>query len=116
MHIVGFPAASTFSTGFSRDSQVQPTITEGPVTAVRSTGSAMPVFQTQASASPGNSVGPVLTDSGDAVGVLVANAVNSDGTAAAYAQAVDAFYAEHYKEACHCSRRSRPSIWRTRSR
>jgi serine protease Do len=129
VHVVGFPAASTFSAGLSRDAQVQPTVTEGPVTAVKSTGSGMPVFQTQAPASPGNSGGPVLTDSGSAVGVLVATALNNDGTAAqgqafvipasevqdmlnqngvtaaesdttaAYAQAVDAFYAERYKEA-----------------
>jgi hypothetical protein len=129
VHVVGFPAASTFSPGLSRDAQVQPTVTEGPVTAIKSTGSGMPVFQTQAPSSPGNSGGPVLTDDGTSVGVLVATAVNSDGTAAqgqafvipasevldmleqngvtaqesdtteAYGDAVDAFYAERYKEA-----------------
>jgi S1-C subfamily serine protease len=129
VHVVGFPAASTFSPGLSRDAQVQPTVTEGPVTAIKSTGSGMPVFQTQAPSSPGNSGGPVLTDDGTSVGVLVATAVNSDGSAAqgqafvipasevldmleqngvtaresdttaAYADGVDAFYAERYKEA-----------------
>ena len=129
VHVVGFPAASTFSAGLSRDSQVQPTVTEGPVTAVKSTDSGMPVIQTQAPASPGNSGGPVLTDDGDAVGVLVASAVGNDGlaaqgqnfvipasevldmlgpngvepqesdTTASYSQAVDAFYQRHYSEA-----------------
>jgi hypothetical protein len=104
-------------------------VTEGPVTAVKSTRTGMPVIQTQAPASPGNSGGPVLTDGGNAVGVLVANAVGSDGvaaqgqnfvipasevldmlerngvtpeesdTTAAYADAVDAFYADRYREA-----------------
>ncbi len=136
VHVVGFPAASTFSPGLSRDAQVQPTVTEGPVTAIKSTGSGMPVFQTQAPSSPGNSGGPVLTDDGTSVGVLVATAVNSDGTAAqgqafvipasevldmleqngvtaaesdttaAYADAVDAFYAERYKEAVPLFERS----------
>lgn len=126
VHVVGFPAASTFSPGLSRDSQVQPTVTQGPVTAVKSTSSGMPVFQTQAPASPGNSGGPVLTDDGRAVGVLVASAVGNDGaaaqgqnfvipasevldmlgrngvtaaesdTTATYAEAVDAFYERHY--------------------
>ncbi len=129
VHVVGYPAASTFSPGLSADAQVQPTVTEGPVTAVKSTGGGMPVFQTQAPASPGNSGGPVLTDNGTSVGVLVATAVNSDGSAAqgqafvipasevqdmlkqngveaeqsdttaAYAKAVNAFYAQRYREA-----------------
>lgn len=129
VHVVGFPAASTFSVGLSRDSQVQPTVTQGPVTAVKSTNSGMPVFQTQAPASPGNSGGPVLTEDGTAVGVLVANAVGSDGVAAqgqnfvipasevlemlgrngvnaadsaattTYDEAIDAFYDRHYKAA-----------------
>lgn len=129
VHVVGYPAASTFSAGFSQDSQAQPTVTEGPVTAVKSTGSGMPVFQTQAPASPGNSGGPVITDEGESVGVLVANAVDSDGstaagqafvipasevedmlkqngveaeqsdTSAAYHDAVVAFYSQQYKGA-----------------
>lgn len=129
IHIVGFPAASTFSAGLSRDAQVQPTVTEGPVTAIKSTRSGMPVFQTQAPASPGNSGGPVLTDDGSSVGVLVANAVENNGvaaqgqnfvipasevldmlerngvtpeesdTTATYADAVDAYYADRFKEA-----------------
>ncbi|SEC21116.1 Trypsin-like peptidase domain-containing protein [Nocardioides exalbidus] len=129
VHVVGFPAASTFSPGLSRDSQVQPTVTQGPVTAVKSMDNGMPVFQTQAPASPGNSGGPVLTDGGEAIGVLVASAVGNDGVAAqgqnfvipasevldmlgrngvtpaesdtttTYDQAIDAFYDHHYKDA-----------------
>ncbi len=129
VHVVGFPAASTFSPGLSRDAQVQPTVTEGPVTAVKSTRGGMPVIQTQAPASPGNSGGPVLTDNGSSVGVLVASAIGSDGvaaqgqnfvipaseikdmlerngvtpqesdTTAAYSKAIDEFYQEHYSAA-----------------
>ncbi|MGL5810835.1 MAG: trypsin-like peptidase domain-containing protein [Nocardioides sp.] len=129
VHVVGFPAASTFLRSFSRDSQAQPTVTEGPVTAIKSTNSGMPVLQTQAPASPGNSGGPVLTDDGKAVGVLVASAVDQNGVAAqgqqfvipasevkdmlkengveaeqsdttkVYTKAVRSFYADRYKEA-----------------
>ena len=81
LHVTGYPAASTFSSGMSADSQVQPTITEGPLTAIKKTETGMPVFQTQAPASPGNSGGPVLDDAGNVVGILVASAVADDGTA-----------------------------------
>ena len=65
----------------SADSQVQPTITEGPLTAIKKTETGMPVFQTQAPPASGNSGGPVLDDAGNVVGILVASAVADDGTA-----------------------------------
>jgi serine protease Do len=129
LHVVGFPGASTFSPAFSRDAQAQPTVTEGPLTAIKSTEEGMPVFQTQAPASPGNSGGPVLNDTADVVGMLVASAVGDDGvalegqefvipvsvveemladnevepeqgkTTKAYSEAIDEFYVKHYKAA-----------------
>ncbi len=129
LHVAGYPAASTFSGGLSAASRVQPTVTEGPITAIKYTADDMPVFQTQAPASPGNSGGPVLDDESKVVGVLVASAVGSDGvalegqefvipvsvvqemldangveaeaseTSTAYDEAVDDFYQEHYKDA-----------------
>lgn len=129
LHVAGYPAASTFSGGLSAASRVQPTVTEGPITAVKYTADDMPVFQTQAPASPGNSGGPVLDDAADVVGILVASAVGSDGvalegqefvipisvvqemldannvtpepseTSDAYDAGIDAFYAQHYKDA-----------------
>ncbi|MCB0905878.1 MAG: trypsin-like peptidase domain-containing protein [Nocardioidaceae bacterium] len=129
LHVAGYPAASTFSGGLSAASRVQPTVTEGPITAIKYTADDMPVFQTQAPASPGNSGGPVLDDEAKVVGVLVASAVGSDGvalegqefvipvsvvqemldangvqaqaseTSTAYDEAVDDFYQEHFKDA-----------------
>ncbi len=129
LHVVGYPAASTFSRGFSAGSQVQPTVTEGPVTAIKVTSDDMPVFQTQAPASPGNSGGPVLDDDAKVVGVLVASAVGDDGvalegqefvipvsvvsemlddnsvepetsdTSASYNEALDEYYQNHFKAA-----------------
>ena len=81
LFVAGYPAASTFYSGLSKDSEVQPTVTTGPLTAIKSAESGMPVFQTQAPASPGNSGGPVLDAQGDAVGVLVASAVDDKGVA-----------------------------------
>ncbi|MFN8192607.1 MAG: trypsin-like peptidase domain-containing protein [Nocardioidaceae bacterium] len=129
LHVAGYPAASTFSGGLSAASRVQPTVTEGPITAIKYTADDMPVFQTQAPASPGNSGGPVLDDEAKVVGVLVASAVGSDGvalegqefvipvsvvqemldangvqaepseTSTSYDEAIDDFYQAHYKDA-----------------
>ncbi len=129
LHVAGYPAASTFSAGLSEDSEVQPTITQGPLTAIKKTESGSPVFQTQAPASPGNSGGPVLDDSGRVVGILVASAVDANGnalegqefvipvgvvreklsesnitaaqsdTTAAYDAALDDYYVKHYENA-----------------
>ncbi|MFN0282765.1 MAG: trypsin-like peptidase domain-containing protein, partial [Kineosporiaceae bacterium] len=81
LYVAGYPAASTFFGGLSKDSEVQPTVTQGPLTAIKSNEAGTPVFQTQAPASPGNSGGPVLDDSGKVVGILVASAVDDKGVA-----------------------------------
>ena len=129
LYVAGYPAASTFYSGLSKDSEVQPTITQGPLTAIKSNTSGTPVFQTQAPASPGNSGGPVLDDAGNVIGILVAGAVGDQGvalegqefvvpisvvseklnehnikpsasdTSTTYAKAVDEFYLHHYKAA-----------------
>jgi serine protease Do len=81
LYVAGYPAASTFYSGLSKDSQVQPTVTQGPLTAIKSSAKGTPVFQTQAPASPGNSGGPVLDADGRVVGILVASAVDDKGVA-----------------------------------
>jgi serine protease Do len=129
LYVAGYPAASTFYSGLSKDSEVQPTITQGPLTAIKSNTSGTPVFQTQAPASPGDSGGPVLNDAGNVVGILVAGAVSDQGvalegqefvvpisvitqklnehnikpatsdTTTTYSHAIDEFYLHHYKAA-----------------
>ena len=81
LYVAGYPAASTFFSGLSKDSEVQPTITQGPLTAVKSNTAGTPIFQTQAPASPGNSGGPVLNEQGHVIGILVASAVDNKGVA-----------------------------------
>jgi serine protease Do len=81
LYVAGYPAASTFYSGLSKDSQLQPTVTQGPLTAIKSNPAGTPIFQTQAPASPGDSGGPVLDDAGNVIGILVASAVDDKGTA-----------------------------------
>ena len=81
LYVAGYPAASTFFASLSKDSQVQPTVTQGPLTAIKSNEKGTPIFQTQAPASPGNSGGPVLDGAGKVVGILVASAVGDQGVA-----------------------------------
>ncbi|MDO5676051.1 MAG: serine protease [Propionibacteriaceae bacterium] len=85
--VVGFPASSTFFTNASVDSVHQPTITEGAVTALKSTEDGVPVFQTQAPASGGNSGGPAFNAQGESIGVLVAGALDPRTGAALDGQA-----------------------------
>lgn len=81
LYVAGYPAASTFFSGLSKDSEVQPSVTQGPLTAKRSNDAGTPIFQTQAPASPGNSGGPVLDSKGHVIGILVASAVDDKGVA-----------------------------------
>ncbi|WP_406707845.1 S1 family peptidase [Tessaracoccus defluvii] len=76
LYIVGFPGSPTFFQGASVDSVNQPTITEGSVTSIKSTEDGLPIFQTQAPAAGGNSGGPAFNEDGEAVGVLVAGALD----------------------------------------
>jgi len=83
LYITGYPYASTFAAGLSADSEVQPSVTEGPLSAKRTSKAGVPIIQTQAPASPGNSGGPVLDAAGKSIGILVAGALDDNGLAVA---------------------------------
>ncbi|WP_157420195.1 S1 family peptidase, partial [Actinomadura kijaniata] len=127
--IDGFPGTVTGNGTLSLDSRLQPTFTQGPYNAQRTTRSGVPYFQTQAPAYGGNSGGPVFSDEGRVVGILIAGLNDADGQAAqnqqlvlpvsvvkeklrernvrpalspasiAYNQALDSFFQRHYKRA-----------------
>ena len=130
LYVAGYTGASTFYSGMSADSEVQPAVTEGPISAIKSNTAGVPYFQTQAPAGHGNSGGPVMDDRGDVVGILVAGSIDpgsgqmvegqqwvlpisvvseqlsrsnikptTSDTTARYDEALDAFYARHYKDA-----------------
>ena len=81
MFIVGYPGTPTFFPGATVDSENTPTITTGSVTAIKSTetnGEQVPVFQTQAPVTGGNSGGPAFNTAGEAIGILVAGSVDPE--------------------------------------
>jgi hypothetical protein len=80
--VAGYAAASTFYSGQSTDVAVEPSVTQGPLTAVTTNSGGTPIFQTQASSTPGHFGGPVLdADSGKVVGLVVAPATDDKGAA-----------------------------------
>ncbi|REE99267.1 S1 family peptidase [Thermomonospora umbrina] len=129
LYIDGFPGTVTNNGSLSIDSKLQPTFTQGPYNAQRSTQGGVPYFQTQAPAYGGNSGGPVFSDSGRVVGILIAGLNDTDGqsaqnqqlvlpvsvvkehlngknvkpvastTTVSYNKALDSYFKRHYKRA-----------------
>ncbi|PKK13028.1 serine protease [Thermomonospora sp. CIF 1] len=129
LYIDGFPGTVTNNGTLSLESKLQPTFTQGPYNAQRSTQTGVPYFQTQAPAYGGNSGGPVFSDSGKVVGILIAGLNDANGqsaqnqqlvlpvsvvkeklneknvkpvtsnTTVAYNEALDSYFKRHYKRA-----------------
>ncbi len=70
--VIGYPgAADTFNTGtLSAKSAFEATINDGKISAKKQATSGAPILQTSASATHGNSGGPVINDSNEVVGLL----------------------------------------------
>ena len=70
--VIGYPgAADTFNSGLlSQKSAFEATINDGKISARKQASSGAPILQTSASATHGNSGGPVLNDASEVVGLL----------------------------------------------
>ena len=70
--VIGYPgAADTFQSGMlSQKSAFEASITDGKISARKTASSGAPVLQTSASATHGNSGGPVLNDANEVIGLL----------------------------------------------
>ncbi|MFZ1701373.1 MAG: serine protease [Pyrinomonadaceae bacterium] len=67
--VIGYPAAGD-SQALDKQAVYQPSITDGKVSALKKRDNGAPVIQVDASATHGNSGGPVVNDNGDVVGLL----------------------------------------------
>jgi serine protease Do len=70
--VVGYPgAADTFNSGLlDSKSALEATINDGKISARKQASSGAPILQTSASATHGNSGGPVLSDANEVIGLL----------------------------------------------
>jgi len=81
VHIIGFPGVVLTHELLSKSAMVESVVTNGAVSAIQLDASNNPLIQTDASASFGNSGGPVVNSRGTVVGVLtfVSLAPGADG-------------------------------------
>ena len=80
VYINAFPAAATYLKDFSKASQLQPTLSKGSITALKTTTGGTPILQTDANAMPGSSGGAAFNQDGQVIGMLVAGAIDANGS------------------------------------
>jgi serine protease Do len=124
MYLNGFPALPDDSEAAA----LQPTLTDGQITAIKPNRYGLQLLQHNATAGPGASGAPAVNQAGEVIGILVSGAVDAEGdslgqsylmpldsvrgalarsgaspipgqTTIVYNQALDHFYANHYSKA-----------------
>jgi len=78
VYVIGFPGAADSSL-LDKKSLVEATTTEGSISAIKKTADGIPALQTNASATHGNSGGPVLNQAGEVIGLLTFRGDTVDG-------------------------------------
>jgi serine protease Do len=76
LFVLGFPGAATFNPVLSKDSQEEPTLTQGVLSAKKRVKGGYTVLQTDAGMTHGNSGGPVLDEQGKVVGIATLGSVD----------------------------------------
>ncbi|PIZ55770.1 hypothetical protein COY23_04215, partial [bacterium (Candidatus Torokbacteria) CG_4_10_14_0_2_um_filter_35_8] len=69
INIIGYPGAATFQEFLSKESTLEPSMTAGIISAIKSMKDGTQVFQTDAALTHGNSGGPAFTESGEVIGI-----------------------------------------------
>jgi serine protease Do len=78
LFVLGYPGPATFNPDFSKDSQGEPTLTQGVLSAMKQVKGGYTVLQTDAGMTHGNSGGPVFDEQGRVVGVATFGSVDSN--------------------------------------
>jgi serine protease Do len=76
LFVLGFPGPATFDPVLSKDSQKEPTLTQGVLSAKKQVKGGFTILQTDAGMTHGNSGGPVLDEQGRVVGVATVGSVD----------------------------------------
>jgi S1-C subfamily serine protease len=76
LYVLGFPGPATFDPVLSKDSQKEPTLTQGVLSAKKQVKGGFTILQTDAGMTHGNSGGPVLDEEGRVVGVATVGSVD----------------------------------------
>jgi len=82
IYTIGYPGAATFSPTLSKESETEPTMSQGLISAKKQTATGYTVLQTDASISHGNSGGPALDDYGRVIGLTTASVNLGDAQSA----------------------------------
>jgi len=76
LFVLGFPGPATFDPVLSKDSQKEPTLTQGVLSAKKQVKGGFTILQTDAGMTHGNSGGPILDEQGRVVGVATVGSVD----------------------------------------
>ena len=76
LFVLGFPGPATFSPVLSKESQKEPTLTQGVLSAKKQASGGFTVLQTDAAMTHGNSGGPVFDEQGKVTGVATFGSVD----------------------------------------
>ncbi len=76
LFVLGFPGPATYNPLLSQNSQKEPTLTQGVLSAKKTVSQGFTVLQTDAAMTHGNSGGPVFDDQGRVVGVATFGSVD----------------------------------------
>ena len=76
VYVLGYPGAATFHPVVSEESQTEPTLSSGAVSAKKISPEGWPVFQIDAPITHGNSGGPVFDDQGRVIGIATFGTVD----------------------------------------
>jgi serine protease Do len=74
--VIGYPGAATFNPMLSQESQAEPSLTSGLVSARKTMPGGWEVLQTDAAITHGNSGGPVFNDRGQVIGVATFGSID----------------------------------------
>ena len=76
VYVIGYPAAATFHPALSDQSQIEPSLTTGTVSAKKTMPGGFPVLQIDAPITHGNSGGPVFDGSGKVIGIATFGSID----------------------------------------